>query len=91
MQLPWGSVSVYESPAFRAAVVISKKTLPQAHNRNRMRRRLYSALAELETAMKETPQVNTLVVFPRREALSIPHATLSADLRAAIAKTHISR
>lgn len=72
----WGSVSLYPPPA-RAAVVVSKKTLKKAHDRNRVRRRLYAAYA----ASGGAPS-HAAVLFPRREALTAPFAELVRDLKA---------
>ena len=58
-----------------ASVVVSKKTLPRAVDRNRATRRAYAALRRLSPM----PRAG-VVVFPRREILKAPFAMLVADL-----------
>ena len=72
----WGGVSLYESIKPHAAVVISKKTLKKAHERNRARRRVYEAVA----AAGIFDRGEAMVVFLRREALTAPFTTIVADL-----------
>lgn len=78
----WGSVLVYGaagSEGGRAAVVVPKKVLRHAHDRNRAKRRLYEALAA-SGASEQT----SLVIFPRREALTAPFAALVDDVKRAL-------
>jgi len=79
--LPWGSLSLYESSDFRASVVVSKKVLKKAHERNRLKRRIYSALEELQ---KESSHKIMLVVYPRAEALTLPLRHIVKDLQSAL-------
>ena len=69
----WGVVSLYASVKPKVAVVISKKTLKKAHDRNHLRRRLYGALDGVELKA-------STVIFPRREALTTSFKTLTNDL-----------
>jgi ribonuclease P protein component len=75
----WGSISLYPSNVFMASVVVSKKTLPRAVDRNRATRRAYAALARVSPAPKLA-----VIVFPRREALKAPFTLLVADLAHAL-------
>lgn len=79
--LPWGAVSLYPSPTLRGAVVVSKKILPKAHDRNRLKRRVREALS---IAIAESPPVIGILVFPRSEALTVPLAKLASDIKEAI-------
>lgn len=66
--------------------MVSKKTLKKAHDRNRLRRRLYAAAGE---ALKENT-ANTgagLVFFPRAEARFTPLPTLTNDMTHALAQS----
>jgi ribonuclease P protein component len=71
----WGAVSVYNLYPPRAAVVISKKTLRRAHERNRARRRIFEALAKAPEIKK------SLLIYPRGEALTAPFSTIVHDLQ----------
>lgn len=73
---PWGTVSEYPGGPFKAAVVISKKTLKTAVDRNLARRRLYAAMKE-EISSKES----TFTVFPRTAVLKTSFSSLKQDLR----------
>lgn len=79
--LPWGAVLRYPHDNFKASVVVSKKTLKKAHERNRLKRRVYAALEAL------TPRVPMkVVILPRSEALTLPLDTLKADLERVLHK-----
>lgn len=79
--LSWGDVSFYPSPVLRGAVVVSKKILPKAHDRNRLKRRVREALS---IAVAESSHVAGVLVFPRSEALTVPLTKLASDLKEAI-------
>lgn len=79
-RLLWGSVSCYGGPP-RAAVTVSKKTIPRAVARNRARRLVYAALLSVS---KVRPLAGGIVIFPRPEILSIPFETLVAELARAL-------
>ena len=68
----WGTASLYPGER-QAAVVVSKKTLKKAHERNRARRRAYTALA------KSLPNA-ALVIQLKREALFTPLTTFATDI-----------
>ena len=73
---PWGTVSEYPGGTFMAAVVVSKKTLKTAVDRNLARRRLYAALkAEISS------KGGTFTVFPRAVVLETPFSSIKQDLR----------
>lgn len=74
----WGAVSLYERPRFGAGVVVSKKVLGKAHDRNRLRKRLYDAIGR---ALPTHPSALGVLVFPRKEALTAPHEGIVQDLR----------
>ncbi len=75
---PWGAVSVYniesDTTLPRAAVVVSKKNLKEAHDRNKLKRRLYEAVSK--AGLK-----HSVIIFPRSEALTITFDVLVADLK----------
>lgn len=72
---PWGTVSEYPGGPFKAAVVVSKKTLKTAVDRNFARRRLYTAMKE-EISSKG----GTFTVFPRTTILKTPFSSIKQDL-----------
>lgn len=76
-QTPWGSVAFFESETFKAAVVVSKKVFKKAHDRNKMRRRMYAALSQITP----TPQGGAVVLYPRREALTADLEVLTKTLQ----------
>lgn len=75
----WGSVSVYPEKS-GVAVVVSKKILSKAHDRNRLKRRLYAALDEALSNSK----MPGVVVYPRKEALTEKHTVLIEELKKAL-------
>lgn len=82
LSFSWGSVVMYGAApgeGGRVAVVVSKKVLRHAHDRNRAKRRLYEALASSGAAGSAV----SFVVFPRREALTAPFAALVDDMQKA--------
>ncbi|MFQ5540635.1 MAG: ribonuclease P protein component [Candidatus Paceibacteria bacterium] len=78
----WGRASFHNAPRFGASIVVSKKVARFAHERNRLRRRLYAA-AEAAYTGTSLPKVH-IVVFPRFEALSAPFTKLVNDLKGAL-------
>ncbi|XKT74635.1 MAG: ribonuclease P protein component [Patescibacteria group bacterium UBA2163] len=80
--LSWGAVLVYPHNHFKAAVVVSKKTLKKAHERNRLKRRVYAALESLSTEVL----LVKVVVLPRSEALTVPLGALKTDLEHVLGK-----
>lgn len=73
-QFSWGAVSFYPAPTLQCAVIVSKKTLKNATDRNRVRRRLYNAA---RTALTKD---GVFVLTPKREALHTPFEQLIKDL-----------
>jgi ribonuclease P protein component len=71
----WGSVSLTTAADFKAAVVVSKKIVKSAVDRNRVRRRVYAALAQAK------PASGSFVVYPRAGALTVSPTLLVADIR----------
>lgn len=76
--LPWGSISLYKSDIFKAAVVVSKKVTKSAPERNRIRRRLYAALRNF------SDKKVSIVVYPRKDAETTPLTTIVNDLTEAL-------
>ena len=76
LHFSWGVVSLYKSFLPRASVVVSKKVLRKAHERNRLKRRIYEAV------QKAAPPYS-LVVYPRAEARTVAFTTLVEDLKSA--------
>ncbi len=70
--------------SYRAAVVVSRKVNKSAVARNRMRRRLYGAIAELEANLTNADIV--ISVF-NDTVLTEPPATLLAQLKKQLALT----
>lgn len=69
----WGTASLYDSPS-AAAVVVSKKVIKKAHDRNRAKRRVYNVLATLDFK-------KGLVIHLRKEALTAPNVLITNDLK----------
>lgn len=77
----WGSASLYPTPSFKASVVVAKKTLPHAVDRNKVTRRVYAALKRVSRT--RVPDIG-VVVFPSREALRAPFEMIVKDLAHAL-------
>ncbi len=71
----YGSVKKPAGPA-RAAVVLSKKTVPGAADRNRLRRRVYAILKQL---VREDAR-HGIIVYPNRVALQASFEDLKREL-----------
>lgn len=72
----WGTVALYDSIDPRFAVIVSKKAIKKAHDRNRAKRRVYALLAPL------SPKTAALVHL-RSEALTTPIKEIEKDLKSA--------
>ncbi|MEK7613335.1 MAG: ribonuclease P protein component [Patescibacteria group bacterium] len=70
----WGAVSFYPSKTLHVGVVVSKKVLKRAVDRNKVRRRLYEAA---KNGLKE--ETGTFICIPRSEVLTISFKTLEND------------
>lgn len=70
----FASLSFFDTAPPGYAVIISKKTLRRAVDRNRLRRRMRHALGALPE-----PRYG-IAVYPVREALHAPYAALSESL-----------
>jgi RNase P protein component len=68
-----GSISYIPYMPVGVAVVVSKKIDKRAVARNRIRRRVYSVLRDVN---KSTPLRESFIVFPTRTALTAPYAEL---------------
>lgn len=73
----WGSLSLYEGIPPRFGVIVSKKAIKKAHDRNRARRRVYTTLAAL------TPKKAALVHL-RSEALTTPLQDITKDIQSVL-------
>ena len=73
----WGTISLYDSISPRFGVVVSKKAIKKAHDRNRAKRKVYALLApvSLKTAA---------LIHLRSEALTTPVAEIKKDLEKTI-------
>lgn len=78
----FGTASLYPGTPPRVAVVVSKKLARTAPVRNRLRRRVYSALHTIVPALKMS-----VVVYPTRAALTAP----LSELRTALAESLVLR
>ena len=70
----WGTVSVYESPTFKAGVVVSKKVLRMAVERNKARRRVYSAIDSFKN------KNIGVIIRLRKEVLTTPCKNIISDI-----------
>lgn len=70
----WGSVGLYDTIPPRFAVIVSKKAIKKAHDRNRAKRRVYALIAP------HAPKKAALVHL-RSEALTIPTKEIENDLK----------
>lgn len=68
----FGTVRVSAAPDFRAAVVISKKTIRSAVFRHKGKRKGYDAL----TSLKELGGASAYVFYPNREVLTTSVAVM---------------
>lgn len=71
----WGTISIYTASASGCAVVVSKKVLKKAHDRNKAKRRVFEALPETNQAA---------VIHLRSEALTAPFKEIERDLKEAL-------
>jgi|JI10StandDraft_1071094.scaffolds.fasta_scaffold711907_2 ribonuclease P protein component len=65
------------------ACVISKKTLKKAVDRNKAKRRIYSLLKE-----KDLDPTISLIVYPKKESITIPFIQLKEELKKVFATLH---
>jgi ribonuclease P protein component len=70
----FGSISFYEGSG-QAAVIVSKRVFKRAVDRNRLRRRVLHAL-------KKVPLPFSLVVYPTKDAATVPFTELERALGA---------
>lgn len=76
---PWGAVSLYEGEP-KVAVVVSKKTLKKAHDRNRAKRRVYAALQGSERR-------HGIIVSLRSESLMMPLSHIKKDIEGILTRS----
>ena len=77
----WGAVSVYPLTPPKVAVVVSKKVLKNATDRNRARRRVYGAMSD---ALKSKALEKSFVFFLKHEALTAPVQQLQKDIASVV-------
>ena len=71
VRFEYGTIAFYSRPKLGAAVVVSKKVARTAVVRNKIRRRVYRALAPLLKA-----QTHALVVYPTPHAATVSYTDL---------------
>ena len=76
------------SPTERSAfaVTVSKKIAKNAPDRNKIRRRIYSAIAKIK---KSIPSPVYIVFFPKKEALTTDFATLEKEIKDFLIRANI--
>jgi ribonuclease P protein component len=79
---PYLSLVYMASPSFRCAVVVSKKVAKKAHERNRLRRRLY---ALLRTLHEERALVGSFIILTKSPIAKLARRQFSVVLREEIA------
>lgn len=62
-------------------MIVSKKTLPKAADRHRLKRRIFAILGAL-------PLSGSVVVYPRASALSLPVRDLRSELSTLLSQIH---
>ncbi len=67
---PYFTWVVTPAPIFKAAVVVSKKVAKKAHERNRLKRRLYHGFSRTQFGSKDRQGVYLLFVKPAAATLS---------------------
>jgi len=73
----WGTVSLYSAKKPGAAVVVSKKAIKEAHDRNRAKRRVYNAFDQGGIE-------KTVGRHLKKEALTAPFEEIKKNLKEAI-------
>lgn len=74
----WGTVSLFPTEsAARFAVVVSKKVLRKAHDRNRARRRLYAALESVTSSYH-------IVIHAKSSALTADLSQVTEDIKSVV-------
>lgn len=81
----FGTVKFFKTNTVRVGVVISKKVHAKAVDRNRTRRRIYSAVRD---CLKKQEIRHSIIVYPAREALTAKFSELKASVVEAV--THES-
>jgi len=74
---------VSPAPSFKVAVVVSKKIASGASERNRLRRKMYQCLRQIEQHPAQ------YVLYPKKEALRAPYRELSAQIRTLSEPNHL--
>ncbi len=77
----YGSIGVLPYSPAGAAVVVSKKVAPRAHDRNRIRRRTYHALGK---ALDGRALLKSVVIFPTRSVLTADFTDLALEIQRVI-------
>ncbi len=77
-----------KSKSFRVAVIVSKKVHKSAVKRNRIRRRIYSAVSEFESYFNE-PYDLVFFVY-KDQILSLPHPELKRQISKLLKQANIT-
>jgi len=77
----FGTIKFFKTKTSRAGVVVSKKIYTSAVQRNRLRRRVYTAIREFLLTHK--PQYG-IVVYPTKEALTAKFSEVKESLNSAL-------
>ncbi len=76
------------SPAFVCSVVVSKKVAKKAHDRNRIKRRLYALVKELT---KDNPPALALIIMTKPPIASLTRVQFKAVLQVEIGRAQNNR
>lgn len=71
------------APTFHGAVVVGKKVYKKAHDRNRLRRRIYGALYRWQ---QETQASGVFIIVAKPPATSLTQRELAPAVRALLAR-----
>ncbi len=82
------SMRILKSGSLKFAVSISKKSVPLSVDRNRLRRRIYSAISTLIADIKEPAFV---MLMPKKELLSAPIDAIRAEILTLLKKSRLMR
>jgi ribonuclease P protein component len=70
----------------RVVCIVSKKTLAKAHDRNKVKRQVYSILFSV---LKESKQNTALQIFPKKNILNKKYSEIKSDIINIISKNKL--
>lgn len=79
------TIRFYKGAFTKVSVVISKKTLPMAHDRHVIKRRIYSLF---EGILKAAP-TGSYVIFPNKGILTAKHKQIKAEIEQVVTQRHV--